>query len=99
MLDHEQLDKLSRWLVGTFDLVQGGNAGDPLHRVLRARAVIRRGMLRFMAPKDVNVFDLADLQRIPAADDPYMVIKLASHLFCIRVSRRTFLGSREAANL
>lgn len=31
-----QLQKLARWQVGTFDLLQGGNAGEPLHRSLRA---------------------------------------------------------------
>ena len=31
-----ELQKLARWQVGTFDLLQGGNAGEPLHRSLRA---------------------------------------------------------------
>lgn len=35
-LGHGQLQRLARWQVGTFDLLQGGNAGEPLHRSLRA---------------------------------------------------------------
>ena len=32
----EQLLKLARWQVGVFDLLQAGNAGEPLHPWLRA---------------------------------------------------------------
>ena len=62
-LTEEMLSELSTWLVGSFDLVQAGNAGEPLHPTLRPP----RRMLGFDSVR--GEFPAAPLPFEPVATD------------------------------